>query len=698
MIREINFDPRDNSFHPRRRHSQKLEISETSKKRMKVCHELYLDYKYKLYKFKYWANPNLKLKSKRDMFYFDWNLSRLITSVYFSKDDFLRQVPKLVRLYLDKTHDISEDFCDENINGRVISQKIWQQFFICVENVDVNSRQFEELLKIIQIAQKHPWHFVKLYGAFAEYFATAKQNPSQMEKAEEKFIQTMNSLFHNLPHGKDSNTLLNLYETANQLCNKSLSWNQVNVSDRFSTELGKTMMQRHELYLPFVSAVSYSIRTKEKYLFIKMLEEYITSEKLYIPGGDNDGSKLKVAKQKLSHELATYSSKRRHLQAREMIKAKIAARRRKVQSFSQNQKKAHSSSQDQEQDKKQAFKTNTIYSFRDNKMHIFNAIRSKCGRYIYVASYYPEIKLFCYDLKTNQIEQLGQGIKVAKGPDRRDKITLDKNNLVVSMEKNNLLIVYNFQTKSLRTITTPFTRPAKIALSDEYLLVWTSISNYFLQYELSTLTYKVIYSPKRPFSATDPFSNQNVLFEKIFTDSKRKRIVIIVSGYNLIKPGWWYYYPEIEKFEYVARFPHAFKLYKTMLTEDKILLGSTSYSFILNLKNNSKELLFYASSDLKKEERRVNSFEKAYNVKAKVIIDESPTQTNSANTIVGNYFWTTNPLCRINLKTGQKDFFTSPSQTSSPAIILSPVNNGKALLLVNHEGIFELNIQNMHSI
>jgi hypothetical protein len=664
LLRSINgFDPLNNN------HYKIPDFSEETKQRLAVYHQRYIDHMQDKYRLKYWANPKVKLNNRQDMFYFDRELTPLTKMHYHSQSKYLSQFIPLLKLYLKKTAQTDEHFTDENVNGRVISWHFWNRFFVCFKNTPVNSSQFAALEEVAQTATTHPWSFVRLYGTFALYAADAKRNPNQSEKALNQFFKRMTAIFKTLPEKENSDSLINLYYVSRLLCSGALTWVKVPNQSHFYTimksRLLKIMQQRNEMYFPLARSAFYKINDKKNYNSVKQFLVYLNSEKWEMIGRKMNSSSIKFVDDKINRKLAAYLSRNPQLR---------------------------------EAEETQPFTVDQLKSFKSLAL---NVAISDSGQYIYWSSWNNnKIEMYRYNTVSMQSQKIGESISLSK-ISRYVNIALGEKHLAISIKNINLVIIYDLKTGKTTKLTIPFEKPSHIAIINNNLLVWCAKDNNLLQYQLPSLTYKVIYSANRRHTDADPFSNQTVSFNTMFADQKRKRVVIILSGYNLKKPGWWYYYPAQQKFEYISRYRHSFKHCWTKLTPDKVLLASANYSFILNLKNSTKELLFYALSPNRSEtyaQRRKSNFEKYYGVKARVTLKSFTTRsTLSAGTIANNYFWSNLPWYRINLTTGEKNFYPSSGKVNTPALILHTINNGKSLLLVNAYGIFKLNLKEKES-
>lgn len=652
------FDPLNNN------HSKLPDFSEETKQRLATYHQRYIDHIHNKYRLKHWMNPKVKLNSRHDMFYFDLELTSLAEMHYYSQSEYLSHSIPLVKLYLEKTAQTDENFTDENVNGRVISWHFWNRFFVCFKNTPAKSNQFTALEEVAQTATTHPWPFVRLYGEFALYLADAKRNLSQSEKALSKFFKHMEAILKTLPEKENSDSLINLYYVSQLLCSGALKWVEVPRQSYFcatmKSHLLEIMQQRNEMYFPMARSAFYIIDA-ENYNSVKQFLIYLNSGKWAMIGRKMNSSSMEFVNDMINRKLAHYLS--RNPQLREV-------------------------------EETQPFTVEQLKSFESLALKVGI---SDSGQYIYWSSLKNnKIEMYSYSTVSAQSQKIGESISLSQRPSHIN-IAIGQNHLAISVKYFNLVIIYDLKTGETTKLTIPFARPSHIAIVDRDLLVWCEEDNNLLQYQLPSLTYKVIYSANRRHTDLDPFNNQTVRFDTMFADQKRKRVVIILSGYNLKKPGWWYYYPAQQKFEYISRYPDSSQHPWTKLTPDKVLLASANYSFILNLKDNTKELLFYALSPNRSKiyaQRMKDDFEKYYGAKARVTLKSfSTSYTLSAGTIVDNYFWSNLPWYRINLATGEKTFYPSSGKVNAPALILHSINNGKLLLLVNANGIFKLNLE-----
>ena len=639
------------------------DFPEATLKRIADHHLRYVKHTHIIYHFKHWMNPDVKLTSRRNMFNFSRDLTAMMNMYYPSQNEYLAQSLPLIRLYLKKTSQADEHITDKNINGRVLSWSLWNRFFVCFKNFPVNSPQFIELEKTARIATTHPWAFVRLYAVFALYLAESKKNPSQIEKALSKFLNNMTIVFKSLPAQKNTDSLINLYAVTNGIARGGLSW--VHIPNHFAflkqitSKLFNIMKQRHEVYFPLLNAMSWNIHNKQRYESVKKLSVYLNSEIWKMIGREHILSKVKFVNEKISRRLVEYLNKNQE--------------RREIQ-------------------KNQPFSVTKLLSF---KYRAVNAAISDSGRYIYWNCFNnKKNEVYRYDTVSKQQTQIGKSISVNRRI-QYNYLAIGENYLAISIEWSKLVIVYNLKTGKIIKLTTPFAQPKHIAIVNNSLLIWCAKDNNLLEYKLPSLTYKVVYSANRRHVSSDPFSNQTVCFDTMFSDQKRKRVVILLSGYNLKRPGWWYYYPEKQKFEYVGTYPLYHHPRWTKITQDKILLPSPNYCFILDLQNNTKELLFYtlySNGTNAKVQRMKEGFERYHGVKARVTLNNlSSHQKLAAGTIAGNYFWSNHPWYRIDLTTGKRTFYPASDELNSYALILRTIND-KTLLLVNAKGIFKLHL------
>ncbi len=660
LLHSINgFDPLNGN------HWTIPDFSEATRQRIIEFHSRYVYRLHAKCRLEYWMAPKTKLTSQGEMFCFDRDLTEMMNMYYPSQRECWTQCILLMKLYLGKTAQAPEEITNKNINGLVLSWHFWNRFFVCFKNIPADNDQFEELRKIAETGMSHPWAFVRLYSSFALYLTAAKVTPSKSEAALTEFMDRMTAIFQLFPPGKENNSLINLYHVADLLTGGALTWVKI-PSNSFYIQMKKklldTMMQRHEMYFPLLYSVVTDFYDRKSYDMVKQLSEYLNAGKWQMIGGEDKKSAIISANDRIKLFLA------KHLTANQLEDKTV---------------------------RQLPFKVTKLIPF---KHHAINAVFSDSERYIYWIAFNHEsssLEARCYDIISGQIREIGQNISVNPAKLTENSIAVGKNYLAFSIEWLHLVIVYNLETGKTIKLTPPFEQPKEIAIIDNTLLVWCNKDYYLLKYQLPSLKYKIIYSANRRYTPSDIFDNQTVSFDIMIPEQKRNRIVILLSGYNLKQPGWWYYYPEQDKFEYVGHYPSYSFCRWTKISEDSILLPLANYCFILDMKNNTKELLFYAlHSDSASAQSMKRNFELDYGTNARVTLNSFTSSFSlSAGTIAGNYFWSNTPWYRIDLTTGTKTFYATTPDVNDRALLLRTTNNLNTLLLVNAKGIF-----NLHSI
>jgi hypothetical protein len=588
---------------------------------------------------------------------FDRDINELKNMCYPTLDEYWAQFTILLRLYLRKTAQTTEDITEDDHDSRVLSWSLWNRFFVCFKNIPVNNPQFKELRKTAKNGMKHPWPFVRLNSSFALYLAESKENPSASKMALKQFIAHMKTLFESLPAGRNNNSLINLYSVANWMSHGTLPWVKIPDSHfpgKMKNNLLNIMMERHEMYFSMLRLSTYNYSPDT----LKQLYKYLNSGKWKIIGNEKRNSAIAAAKEKRKLFDAL------HLKMSSDNEANIDVL---------------------------PFKFTRLAAFNPQAV---NAVISDSNDIYWIAFDHKSssIKAYSYDMKSQKIKKIGKAVSVMPESIYVTRIAVGKKYLAFSSQRNHFIIVYNLNSGETIKFTTPFKNPKDIAIVDNTLLVWCTKDNYLLKYQLPTLKYTVVYSANRRHSDSDIFNNQKVTFDMMIPDRKRKRIIVILSGWNLKQPGWWYYYPNQERFEYVGRYPSYSPCRWTKLGEDKILLPLANYCFVLNLKNDTKKLLFYALyPDAAKARGIQKDFERYYGAKALVTLKLFMNRGYlSAGTIAGNSFWTNTPWHRINLLTGQKTYYTAPNEINDCALLLHTIPETNNLLLVNCRGIFVL--------
>lgn len=661
LLHSINgFDPLNGN------HWTVPDFSEATRQRIIEFHHRYVYRLNAKCRLEHWMDSKTKLTSREEMFCFDRDLSEMMNMYYPSQRECWAQCILLMKLYLSKTTQAKEEITDKNINGPVVSWHLWNRFFVCFKNITADSDQFEELRKIAETGMSHPWPFVRLYSSFALYPVAAKETPSKSEVALTEFLNRTSAMFQGLPPDKEkNNSLINLYHVMQLMGGGALTWVKI-PGNSFYIQMKKKslyiMMQRQEMYFPLLHSVVTDFYDRESYDMVKQLSEYLNAGKWQMIGDDDKKSAVISANDRINLFLA------KHLTANPLEDKMV---------------------------KQLPFKVTQLIPF---KHHAINAVFSDSERYIYWIAFNQKnssLEAHCYDTISGQIREIGQDISVNTIGLTENRIAIGENYLAFSIEWLHLVIVYNLKTGETIKLTPPFEQPKEIAIIDNTLLVWCNKDSYLLKYQLPSLKYKIIYSANRRYTPSDTFDNQTVSFDMMIPDQKRKRIVILLSGYNLKLPGWWYYYPEQDKFEYVGHYPSYSFCRWTKLSEDSILLPLANYCFIFDLKNNTKELLFYALyPDSAKAQSMKKDFELCYGANARVILNSfTGSFSFSAGTIAGNYFWSNTPWHRIDLTTGEKAFYAATPAIDDRALLLRTANNLNTLLLVNARGIF-----NLHSI
>ena len=642
------------------------DFSEAIRQRIIEFHRRYVYRLHTKCRLEHWMDSKTKLTSCGEMFCFDRDLTEMMKMYYPSQEEYWTQCILLMKLYLSKTAQAPEEITDKNINGLVVSWNFWNRFFVCFKNIPADSDQFEELRKIAETGMSHPWPFVRLHSSFAIYLATAQKTPSKSEAALTEFMVRMAAMFQSFPQAKEkNNSLINLYYVARSLTGGALTCVKI-PSNSFYIQMKKKllniMVQRHEMYFPLLYSVVSDFYDSKSYDMVKQLFEYLNAGKWQMIGDEDKKSAIISANDRINLFLA------KHLTANPLEDKTV---------------------------KQLPFKVTQLISF---KHHAINAVFGDSERYIYWIAFNREKSLLeahCYDTISKQIREIGQNISVSSLGLTENRIAVGENYLAFSIEWLHLVIVYNLKTGETIKLTTPFEQPKEIAIIDNTLLVWCNKDCYLLKYQLPSLKYKIIYSANRRYTPSDTFDNQTVSFDMMIPDQKRKRIVIVLSGYNLKQPGWWYYYPEQDKFEYVGHYPSYSFCRWTKISEDSILLPLANYCFIFDLKSNTKELLFYALyPDSANAQSIKKNFELDYGANARVTLNSFTTSFSfPAGTIAGNYFWSNAPWHRIDLTSGTKTFYATTPDVDDRALLLRTTNDLNTLLLVNARGIF-----NLHSI
>ena len=648
LLRSINgFDPLNGN------HWKIPAFSEATHKRISNLHHRYVRNFQKQYRLAYWMKADTKLSNTYNMHSFSKDLNILIDLYYPSQNEYLRQSIPILELYLKKTAQSKEPIAG------ISAWHFWNRFFVCFKNFSANSSQFTELEKISEAARKHPWPFIKLYGTFALYLSETKKNPTQYPKSLDNFLNRMTNIFNHLPKKQDNPSLNNLYKATQLISCGSTTWvkiqNKLQFQQQMKDKLIAIMKQRREAYFPLLDSIASKISSKQSYDLLKTISNYLNSRKWHRIGIKNNKSTLKFMKEKISYQLVKYLNRNPQLQKSE---------------------------------EKQVFSFTKLLPF---KHKIINVATCALGRYIYWSRYEDrKIKIYSYDTVKNKTREIGKGITVDNNI-VHENIATAKNYLAISLQRLNLVIVFNLKTGKTTKISLPFERPKHIAIVDDNLLVWCAKDKNLLQYQLPSSKYKVIYASNRPQSSSDPFDNAKIYrLRTMLPDQKRERAVLFLLSRN--RSGLWYYYPKQQKFEYASQYPAGLNEEWTKLNQDEVLFPSSRYSILLNLSNNTKKLLFYVSYSSRHSQRRQKSFEYRYGLKTKIALNMlSSHYTLSAATIAGNYFWISSPWRRINLTTGERTFYATPKEINNRALLLLTIND-KTLLLVNTKGIFKLHI------
>ncbi len=655
LMKSINgFDPRNGN------HWKVPEYSKKTSIRIADYHKSYVYNMYCNNKYDYWIKKQNKIKRSKELRYFLSNLNALFSMRYMTDQEYHSKTIPLMRAYLKITSLTPEKFVSSQDISRSI--RLWNYCYMGFKNLPENSKYFKEYSKISQDALKHPWLFMRLYGAFGLYLAGVAHNTSNNPVELDLLKKRISEIYDVVPSPGTSSSLNNLYNAALLICQGKFHW--VKIPDwkafrmGFQRKIFEIMREREELYDPLILAL---INGDLRFIEIKRSDilEYIKSDKFTL--------------------------------------TRKADRQSIVKAILKNSKPPET-----DRRKPDSISILCLYNSFDE---ILDAAITDSGRFIYWVSIdreTGELNTFCYDYNARKMRQLGTPVKLASVKYfMKVKIAIGKNKIAVLAADSNQLIVYDLINNKAVNIKVPFKTPESLAFVENRLFVWCHKDANLIEYTLPSLAYKMIISNNRRSSASDPFDGNKLVYIRLFSDEKFKRLLLLVFSNKIKINGLWYYYPDERKFTFGTRLPFSRNPSWNRISQNGLLLNLRKLLYRINLSDSSKELLcwyFSGSPNNTRAKREKKIFEKNYKAKAKFSFpnfasagSSSPAAIIIDNSLWSNYYSDT-PWYRINLKTGKIKYYTASQKQKTPMMALCAVDNNKKLLAVNSKGVFLISL------